>query len=397
MWHITNRCSLQCKFCFAKKEIHEIDDLGIAMYVDKFQKLMVQKVDISGGEPLAYPYLEKLCHELYKKGIYMTLTTRGIGLKGNICWLLENSEKFVRIIVSVDVPDGNMFENVSGDKVFFGQTENFIEEIKKKGYKNLRINTVVTRYLLDEKVLLKMIKWIKKSRCQEWCLIEPHPANQKDTFDAMSVKHREFQSVCQKIINLWDNNNCKILTRSISNYAGYWVLYPNGILAKHTEGNCDTSEIDFLSTDNEEILLEVQGNRLWLPEGGKMIYTIRNSEEDEFIALILKEVENNLKNEEEGVEGLALVEVKKSNNGMKGLEIQEIVLMIQQTLNTLEPQIETVGLGILSAALYDILKNVINKYKKMNEYSSKKIMEIEKEDENGKKTKIKVTLEEILK
>ena len=397
MWHLTTRCSLQCKFCFSQKEIHEINALEILNYVDKFQKLKVQKVDISGGEPLVYPYLETVCCELHKKGIYMTITTRGIGLEENVYWLLENSEKFVRIIVSVDVPDGNIFENVSGEKSFFLQTESFIEKIKKKGCKNFRINTVVTQYLLDEEVLMKMVKWIQKSGCQEWCLIEPHPANKKDTFDKVRVEHSEFQSVCQKIISLWDNNDCKILVRSISNYAGYWVLYSNGILSKHTEENYDTGKIDFLNTGNEEILAEIRGSKLWLPEGGKMIYTIRNSEEDEFIALILKEVENNLKNEEENVEGVTLVDVKKSNNGMKGLEIQEIVLMIQQTVNCLAPQIESVGLGIISAVLYDVLKYAVNKYKKMNEYSPQKIVEIETEDDNGKKTKVKVTLEEILK
>ena len=44
MWHLTTRCSLQCKFCFSQKEIHEINALEILNYVDKFQKLKVQKV-----------------------------------------------------------------------------------------------------------------------------------------------------------------------------------------------------------------------------------------------------------------------------------------------------------------------------------------------------------------
>lgn len=72
MWHITYQCAFQCKFCFAKKRKEKVDRAELGKYVEKLKELSVQKVDISGGEPLQYPFLKELCDKLYQNKIGQT-------------------------------------------------------------------------------------------------------------------------------------------------------------------------------------------------------------------------------------------------------------------------------------------------------------------------------------
>ena len=126
-----------------------------------------------------------------------------------------------------------------------------------------------------------------------------------------------------------------------------------------------------------------------------MIYRIRNIEKDDFIALVFEETVQNLKNAEEE-NSIILKEVINENSHSKGSEIQEIVLLIQETWKVISPQVETVVLGLISAGFWDIMKGAIRKYRSLHEYSSTKMIEIEQEYIDGHKNKIKITIEEIL-
>lgn len=267
MWHITYQCGLHCKFCFAKKKTETLDIFELNRYIDKFKQLLIQKIDISGGEPLLSPFLQEISDALYNNGIHMTLTTRGIGLEKNLQWVVENREKFSRTIVSLDAPEPSIFDELSGDADSFEDTQVFISRLVDKQYNKIRVNTVVTKYLLDNDVLAKMIHLISHIGCQEWCLIEPHPANKTATFDQVVVNNSEFVSVVDKVRKAFGRNpDCRILVRKASNYAGYWVLYPEGLLAKHTDHEMDTLEMDFLDTSTDVIMNRIANSNLWIPE-----------------------------------------------------------------------------------------------------------------------------------
>lgn len=269
MWHITYQCGLQCKFCFAKKESGYLDITELKKYIARFKELAVQKVDISGGEPLLYLHLKELCNDLYQNGIFMTITTRGIGSEENLSWLISNRQKFARIIVSLDVPGVELMQGLSGGTDAFKKTVRFIGELKEKQFEKIRINTVVTQYLLDEEILRMMEKLIAEMRCLEWCLIEPHPANKKDTFEQVRVGKEDFEKIVSRVKKDFSKETaCKVLVRYAENYAGYWVLYPEGILAKHTHSENDIMKMNFLTVPMEVVLQCIEDNKLWIPGAG---------------------------------------------------------------------------------------------------------------------------------
>lgn len=125
-----------------------------------------------------------------------------------------------------------------------------------------------------------------------------------------------------------------------------------------------------------------------------MIYKINNVNNDDFIALIFRELEANLKelNDTE-------IETVKISNQKKGLDFHSIIMLANQ-VNTLIPAISSGGkeivLALLSSVIYDTVKSVILKYKRIEEYSDNKMIEIEITDSENKKIKVEISLKEFL-
>lgn len=269
MWHVTNRCQLNCKFCFSKKSKEEVYIGDLSQYIEKFRALKVQKIDLSGGEPLLYNELPKICEALLEAGIYITITTRAVGLETNEKWILNNWKRFARIIVSVDVPCRQPFVELTGNQEAWDKTIRLLQHLKEKQCTNVRVNTVVTPYLLNEDYFFQMAELIEQCRCREWCLIEPHPANRKATFDEIKILHDQFSNIVELAKDLSKKKSMyRLLVREQKNYTDYWVLYPDGVLAKHTDGECDVGCLPFLNTPNNDIL-EKTKDKIWVPEGNK--------------------------------------------------------------------------------------------------------------------------------
>lgn len=261
VWHITDKCLYHCKYCFATKTDCEVNICEIEEFGRKFKQLGVQKIDISGGEPLLYKNLPKLCEYLHAMGTGLTITTKGVGYRENIDWIIDNCNKFTRIICSLDLPDKEMQDNICGHVNTIESVEAIINELHKKGYKNIRVNTVVTKNLLDDTLLHKLVLKVTSYQCSEWCIVQPHPANKKESFDKIAVTEKEFDTVVLKINNIYDGI---ITKRKIQNYAGYWILFPDNNFTQHTISEIDIQYPDFLKSSLKDITARIEENNLWL-------------------------------------------------------------------------------------------------------------------------------------
>lgn len=133
-----------------------------------------------------------------------------------------------------------------------------------------------------------------------------------------------------------------------------------------------------------------------------MLYKITNTDRDEFISLILDEMERDLQTLE--TPDMKLQDVIKEDDETKGAELQAVLLLVMQEIETFSPKLvdminhglETVILGIISAGVYDLLKTAVQKYRNLKEYSPEKVLEIEMTDSVGKKITVRVSLGEIL-
>lgn len=107
-------------------------------------------------------------------------------------------------------------------------------------------------------------------------------------------------------------------------------------------------------------------------------YRITNVANDGLVSAILQEVEREIKGNKD--DRLQVVESEKQSLENKGICIGAILLAVAES--------------IAAAVIYDLLKNVVKRFRKVKEYNPDAVIEIEYT--NGQEhTKIKITLNDI--
>ena len=161
---VTDRCDLRCVYCMhekmtflPKKEVLTLDE--IERLCDNFIDLGVNKIRLTGGEPLVRRDLIKLIEKLNIKKKYtnlkeITLTTNGTLLDIFAKDLKKNG--IDRINVSLDTIDEKMYKKITR----FGNLKNVIKGINEAKKNNIKIKiNVVAIKDFNEKELHTMIEW----------------------------------------------------------------------------------------------------------------------------------------------------------------------------------------------------------------------------------------------
>ncbi len=75
---VTEKCDLNCKFCFKKSDgLKEIDFILLCRYLDQLAELGTPAIQFSGGDPLLYSYLIPAIRYAHAKGFYIRMSTSG--------------------------------------------------------------------------------------------------------------------------------------------------------------------------------------------------------------------------------------------------------------------------------------------------------------------------------
>jgi GTP 3',8-cyclase len=167
---VTDRCNFRCTYCMPKEvfgkdfqflERSQLLSFGeIHRLVRIFRDHGVQKIRITGGEPLVRRKLERLVEMLaYWEDLDLTLTTNGSLLRQKARELKDAGLN--RITVSLDSLDNDVFMAMNDvdfpvDKVLEG-----IEEAAAVGLKPIKINMVVKRGV-NEHSVLPMARYFKR-------------------------------------------------------------------------------------------------------------------------------------------------------------------------------------------------------------------------------------------
>ena len=124
-------------------------------------KLGVEKIRLTGGEPLLRKNLDKLIEKLSKiQGLLdLTLTTNGYLLKDMALPLYKAGLK--RITVSLDSLDNEVFKNMNGRNLGVDEVIKGIESAAKAGFYPIKINCVV-RKGINEGSILDLAKFCKE-------------------------------------------------------------------------------------------------------------------------------------------------------------------------------------------------------------------------------------------
>ncbi|MDP1804961.1 MAG: radical SAM protein, partial [Acidimicrobiales bacterium] len=107
LWELTSACNLKCDFCLVEikgRHLPVEDGLAIA---DELVAARVDKVLLSGGEPLLYPGIEAVMRRLAGAGVLVKLLTNGTIDHPGVFALIRASDS---IEVSLSLPTVDPFE-----------------------------------------------------------------------------------------------------------------------------------------------------------------------------------------------------------------------------------------------------------------------------------------------
>jgi cyclic pyranopterin phosphate synthase len=154
---VTDRCNLRCQYCMPEAEyawLPRQSILGfeeIAVIADAFTSLGVDRIRLTGGEPLLRRGLPGLIETLASRPAIrdLALTTNGVLLAGQAGAL--RSAGLHRLTVSLDTLDANRFQALARfdelPAVLAG-----IDAAARAGFASLKIDTVVMRGRNDDEL-----------------------------------------------------------------------------------------------------------------------------------------------------------------------------------------------------------------------------------------------------
>ena len=159
---VTDRCNFRCTYCMPKEvfgkdfqflERSQLLSFGeIHRMVRLFRDQGVEKIRITGGEPLVRRKLERLIEMLaYWDDLDLTLTTNGSLLKDKARDL--HSAGLKRITVSLDSLDDTVFRAMNDVDFPVHKVLEGIEEAATVGLSPIKINMVVKRGVNDHDVV----------------------------------------------------------------------------------------------------------------------------------------------------------------------------------------------------------------------------------------------------
>jgi len=145
---VTDRCNLRCTYCMAEdmtflKKSHVLSLEELEEVCTTFVELGVQKIRLTGGEPLVRNGVEQLIENLGRLNALdeLTMTTNGVLLEKHLPAIVNAGVK--RINVSLDALDDEVFAKLSrADQL--QKVLSSLKVTKEAGIK-IRLNTVVLK------------------------------------------------------------------------------------------------------------------------------------------------------------------------------------------------------------------------------------------------------------
>lgn len=159
---VTDRCNFRCGYCMPRAHFDEsfrflpssalLSFEELARVTRLFIAMGVQKIRLTGGEPLLRRHLERLVELLAQnEGLDLAITTNGALLAEKAPALAEAGLR--RVTVSLDSLEDETFRRLTDSTVPVDRILHGIEVAARAGLGPLKINTVVRRGVNDHEVV----------------------------------------------------------------------------------------------------------------------------------------------------------------------------------------------------------------------------------------------------
>jgi cyclic pyranopterin phosphate synthase len=152
---LTDVCNFRCTYCMPKEDMSfmpsarlmQADEIGVI--AREFVKLGVDKIRLTGGEPLARKDFATILKELAVLPVELTLTTNGYLLDKYLTQLLDAGVKSVNI--SLDSLQADKFYKITQRNYFDKVYQNIFLAVQNGLH--VKVNTVLMRGVNDDEII----------------------------------------------------------------------------------------------------------------------------------------------------------------------------------------------------------------------------------------------------
>lgn len=161
---LTDNCNLRCFYCMPEED-YKFSPASKLMQVDEIEKLSrifvsqgIEKIRLTGGEPLVRKDAAEIIHSLAKLPVQLTLTTNGTRVHEFIDVLKKSEIKSLNI--SLDTLQQDKFQLLTRRNQFKTVFNN-INLLIKEGF-HVKVNMVVMKGL-NEAEVLDFVEWTRET------------------------------------------------------------------------------------------------------------------------------------------------------------------------------------------------------------------------------------------
>lgn len=238
---LTERCNLRCTYCMPEEGIQLSEKENVLSHEEiiylakEFVKLGVNKIRLTGGEPLVKKNIEKIIRELTALPIQLGITTNGILLDKYNDLFKECGIKDLNI--SLDTLDKDKFTEMTR-RDYFDRVMRNIYQCILAGF-NIKINAVLIKGQNDNEII-DFIEFTKHNKVSfRFIEFMPFDGNKWDNSKVVSLQEildkvaLNFGS--DQLIKLEDKKNDTTKNYRIKGYEGSF-----GVISTVTNPFCDS-------------------------------------------------------------------------------------------------------------------------------------------------------------
>lgn len=190
-WFYSGKCNLGCKFCYGKFNEDTLSIKDKKIIIDKIVDAGVEKLTITGGEPLMSEDLLEIIDYAYNKNLFTSLHTNGILLDEDL--VKSMAGKVGRISLAIEGVGNDINFSMRGHKDFFNIVINRLE-ITKKYQIPISVKTVASKKNIGR--IVKLIPLLEKYNPDVWLISEFRSARRGKKYEEeFSIEKSEFEKL----------------------------------------------------------------------------------------------------------------------------------------------------------------------------------------------------------
>lgn len=237
---VSQKCNLNCVYCHHEgrittlmgEQIQDNSDFDLHRLLEEAKKTHFKKIKISGGEPLLFPNILKICKEFENDFDDIGFTTNGTKICDLANEFNEIGKSNLTFNVTLNTMDRLKYKRITNgdclDSVFNG-----IDFLIQKGYK-IKLNAVITSFNFDD--IESLIAYAARMRINIKLLDLFTVGGQFDDFQRVSIV--EIKNRLMTLYRISDDDFYQENDYLCANIMGIKVLIPQRVYCKDCQYNC---------------------------------------------------------------------------------------------------------------------------------------------------------------